>query len=470
MINRTLEQVADMCGARAYKGEPVRIAGVSTDTRSIQPGQLFVPLVGENFDGHNYVAQALQQGAAAALWETKREVPQELEGAPLLFVRDTLKALQQLATSYREELYVRVIGITGSNGKTTTKDMVAAVLGTSYKVHKTAGNLNNHIGLPLTVLQLDEETDAAVLEMGMSGFGEIELLTNIARPDVAVITNIGDAHLLQLGSREGIAKAKLEIALGLHSGGILLYNGDEPLLAAELATMSLPEGTQLQTFGLGEANDWSAADIGVGAVSSTFAVKRKGQDTASAPYTIPVPGQHNVSNALAAIAIGRRFGISEENIRGGLIGLELTGMRIQPVKAHNGAMILNDAYNANPTAVRAAIDLVGQLTGFRRKWIVLGDMRELGPEEESLHFETGAYITPDKADAVVTFGPLSEHTSAGALSQFPAEAKGTAIVHFDDKGKLGEWLREQVQPQDLVLVKGSRGVRMEQIVQTLEAR
>ncbi|WP_336772696.1 UDP-N-acetylmuramoyl-tripeptide--D-alanyl-D-alanine ligase [Paenibacillus sp. MMO-58] len=470
MINRTLEQVADMCGARAYKGEPVRIAGVSTDTRSIQPGQLFVPLVGENFDGHNYVAQALRQGAAAALWETKREVPQELADAPLLFVRDTLKALQQLATSYREELYVRVIGITGSNGKTTTKDMVAAVLGTAYKVHKTAGNLNNHIGLPLTVLQLDEETDAAVLEMGMSGFGEIELLTNIARPDVAVITNIGDAHLLQLGSREGIAKAKLEIAQGLHSGGILLYNGDEPLLEAELATMSLPEGTQLQTFGLGELNDWSAANIEVGAVSSTFAVKRKGQDTASVPYTIPVPGQHNVSNALAAIAIGRRFGISEENIRNGLIGLELTGMRIQPVKAHNGAMILNDAYNANPTAVRAAIDLVGQLTGFRRKWIVLGDMRELGPEEESLHFETGAYITPDKADAVVTFGPLSEHTSAGALSQFPAEAKGTAIVHFDDKGKLGEWLREQVEPQDLVLVKGSRGVRMEQIVQTLEAR
>ncbi len=459
-----------MCGARAYKGEPVRIAGVSTDTRSIQPGQLFVPLVGENFDGHNYVAQALRQGAAAALWETKREVPQELADAPLLFVRDTLKALQQLATSYREELYVRVIGITGSNGKTTTKDMVAAVLGTAYKVHKTAGNLNNHIGLPLTVLQLDEETDAAVLEMGMSGFGEIELLTNIARPDVAVITNIGDAHLLQLGSREGIAKAKLEIAQGLHSGGILLYNGDEPLLEAELATMSLPEGTQLQTFGLGELNDWSAANIEVGAVSSTFAVKRKGQDTASVPYTIPVPGQHNVSNALAAIAIGRRFGISEENIRNGLIGLELTGMRIQPVKAHNGAMILNDAYNANPTAVRAAIDLVGQLTGFRRKWIVLGDMRELGPEEESLHFETGAYITPDKADAVVTFGPLSEHTSAGALSQFPAEAKGTAIVHFDDKGKLGEWLREQVEPQDLVLVKGSRGVRMEQIVQTLEAR
>ncbi|WP_091180746.1 UDP-N-acetylmuramoyl-tripeptide--D-alanyl-D-alanine ligase [Paenibacillus catalpae] len=470
MINRTLEQVADMCGARAYKGESIRIAGVSTDTRSIQAGQLFVPLVGENFDGHHYVAQALSQGAAAALWEMKREVPQELADAPLLFVRDTLKALQQLATSYREELYVRVIGITGSNGKTTTKDMVAAVLGTSYKVHKTAGNLNNHIGLPLTVLQLDEETDAAVLEMGMSGFGEIELLTNIARPDVAVITNIGDAHLLQLGSREGIAKAKLEIAQGLHSGGILLYNGDEPLLEAELKTMSLPEGTQLQTFGLGESNDWSAAEIAVGAVSSTFAVKRKGQDHASAPYTIPVPGQHNVSNALAAIAIGRRFGISEEDIRNGLIGLELTGMRIQPVKAHNGAMILNDAYNANPTAVRAAIDLVGQLTGFRRKWLVLGDMLELGPDEESLHFETGAYITPDKADAVVTCGFLSQHTSAGALSQFPADAKDTAIVHFDDKGKLGQWLKEQVEPGDLVLVKGSRGMRMEQIVQSLEAR
>ncbi|MUT66194.1 UDP-N-acetylmuramoyl-tripeptide--D-alanyl-D-alanine ligase [Paenibacillus sp. NEAU-GSW1] len=469
MIKRNLEQVAAMCGAKYNNRDAaVRIEGVSTDSRRVQAGQLFVPLVGEQFDGHHYVEQALKDGAAAAMWQKGIEVPESLAEAPLLLVKDPLKALQQLASSYREELYVRVIGITGSNGKTTTKDMVAAALGTSYRVHKTAGNLNNHIGLPLTVLQLDEETDCAVLEMGMSGFGEIELLTNIARPDIAVITNIGDAHLLQLGSREGIAKAKLEIAQGLQPRGILLYNGDEPLLAAELANMALPEGVQLQTFGLHSDNDWSASHIEVGAVSSSFNVVRKGETISDAaePFTIPVPGQHNVSNALAAIAIGRRLGISSEQLREGLSGLELTGMRIQPVQAYNGAMLLNDAYNANPTAVRAAIDLVAQLSGFRKKWIVLGDMLELGPDEEALHFETGAYMTPAKADAVLTLGSLTAKTAEGAKTHFPADA----VIHFDDKEKLSAWLKEQIQADDLVLVKGSRGMRMEQIVQTLEAR
>lgn len=460
-----------MCGAKWNKRDAaVQIEGVGTDSRRVKARQLFVPLVGDQFDGHHYVQQALQDGAAAALWETGREVPEELAEAPLLFVKNTLTALQRLASSYRDELYVRVIGITGSNGKTTTKDMVAAVLGTTFNVHKTEGNLNNHIGLPLTVLQLAEDTDAAVLEMGMSGFGEIELLTNIAKPDIAVITNIGDAHLLQLGSREGIAKAKLEIAQGLHSGGLLLYNGDEPLIEAELHNTSLPEGLEQQTFGLQDGNDWMAANITIGAVSSAFQVKRLGGIEYSAPYNIPVPGQHNVSNALAAIAIGRRLGISEEQIRQGLLELELTGMRIQPVQAYNGAMILNDAYNANPTAVRAAVDLVEQLAGFRRKWIVLGDMLELGPDEAALHYEAGAYITPNKADAVITLGKLSENTSEGAKSQFPNGTEEQSIIHFEDKEKLALWLKEQLDPGDLVLVKGSRGMRMEQIVQTLEAR
>ncbi|WP_042159807.1 UDP-N-acetylmuramoyl-tripeptide--D-alanyl-D-alanine ligase [Paenibacillus gorillae] len=464
MINRNLEQIAGMCGAKWNKKDAdVRIEGVGTDSRRVQAGQLFIPLVGDNFDGHEFVEQALKDGAAAAMWQSGREVPEALADAPLLKVRDTLKALQQLASSYREELYVRVIGITGSNGKTTTKDMVAAALGTSYRVHKTEGNLNNHIGLPLTVLQLDEDTDCAVLEMGMSGFGEIDLLTNIARPDIAIITNIGDAHLLQLGSREGIAKAKLEIVQGLQSRGLLLYNGDEPLLKAELATMELPEGLELQTFGLEDTNDWSAANIDIGAVSSSFTVIRQGE-ASDVPYTIPVPGQHNVSNALAAIAIGRRLGISNEQLRTGLAGLALTGMRIQPVRAYNGAMILNDAYNANPTAVRAAIDLVEKLEGFRKKWIVLGDMLELGPEEESLHYEAGAYVTPEKADAVLTLGKLSERTAEGAKATLGDDA----VAHFADKDELAEWLKVRLEPGDLVLVKGSRGMRMEQIVQTLE--
>ncbi|MBD2870129.1 UDP-N-acetylmuramoyl-tripeptide--D-alanyl-D-alanine ligase [Paenibacillus arenilitoris] len=468
MIKRTIKQVAEMSGAIWKGSDPsLRIEGVSTDSRHIEAGQLFVPLVGERFDGHEYAKQAAERGAAAALWQKGRKVPEGLESLPLLIVGDTLVALQRLASAYRSELVVRVVGITGSNGKTTTKDMTAAILGTTYQVVKTEGNLNNHIGLPLTVLGLDEETEVAVLEMGMSGFGEIEQLTKIAQPDAAIITNIGEAHLLQLGSRAGIAKAKLEIAQGLSEDGLLLYNGDEPLLEAELHRGVLPGGIVRRTFGLSERNEWSASDIEVGPESSAFTPVYGGTPSGVGKVRIPVPGRHNVSNALAAIAVGRFFGVPGAKIAEGLAGMKLTGMRIQPVRAFNGAMLLNDAYNANPTAVRAAIDLVEQLEGYRRKWIVLGDMLELGPEENELHFETGAYITPAKADAVLAFGPLSAYTAEGARTRF-APGAANAVLHFDDKEQLAQKLRAELQPEDLVLIKGSRGMRMEQIVQALE--
>ncbi len=469
MIRRTIKQIAEMSGAK-WNGSNTEliITGVTTDSRQAAAGQLFVPLVGEQFDGHAYLEQAVQNGAVAALWQKGREVPESLAHVPLLIVGDTLAALQRLAAAYRSELVVRVVGITGSNGKTTTKDMTAAILGTSYKVHKTEGNLNNHIGLPLTVLQLEEDTEVAVLEMGMSGFGEIELLTKIAQPDAAIITNVGDAHLLQLGSRAGIAKAKLEIALGLSEDGLLLYNGDEPLLDAELKRSVLPAGIVRRTFGLAGHNEWSAADIVIESEAATFTAIFNGTPSGLGAVRIPVPGQHNVSNALAAIAIGRFFGVPAAKMIEGLSNLKLTGMRIQPVRAFNGAMLLNDAYNANPTAVRAAIDLVEQLDGYTRKWIVLGDMLELGPEEETLHFEVGAYITPSKADAVLTFGSLAQHIAQGVRSRFPSAAANEVVHHFEEKEKLAQWLRSQLQPTDIVLIKGSRGMRMEQIVQALE--
>lgn len=469
MIKRTIKQIAEMSGAR-WNGNhaELNITGVTTDSRQAAAGQLFVPIVGEHFDGHAYLEQAIANGAVAALWQKGREVPASLEGVPLLIVGDTLVALQRLATAYRSELVTRVVGITGSNGKTTTKDMAAAILGTTYKVHKTEGNLNNHIGLPLTVLRLEEDTEVAVLEMGMSGFGEIELLTKIAQPDAAIITNIGDAHMLQLGSRAGIAKAKLEIALGLSEDGLLLYNGDEPLLDAELERSILPAGIVRRTFGLSKQNEWSASDISIESEATTFTAIYNGTASGLGTVRIPVPGQHNVSNALAAIAIGRFFGVPAAKIVEGLSHLKLTGMRIQPVRAFNGTMLLNDAYNANPTAVRAAIDLVEQLDGYSRKWIVLGDMLELGPEEQTLHFEVGAYITPSKADAVLTFGPLAKHIAEGVKSQFPNAGANDVIKHFEDKNELTLWLREQMQPKDIVLIKGSRGMQMEQIVQALE--
>ncbi|MFD0960308.1 UDP-N-acetylmuramoyl-tripeptide--D-alanyl-D-alanine ligase [Paenibacillus chungangensis] len=469
MITRTVEQIANMCGT-VYRGKHsgLTVSGIMTDTRQEGSGELFVPLVGDRFDGHAFAEQAMHSGAKAMLWERGRPAPESIGDMPLILVKDTLAALQSLASSYRSELMVRVIAITGSNGKTTTKDMTAAALGHHYRVLKTEGNLNNHIGMPLTLLKLDEETEVAVLEMGMSGFGEIELLTRIAQPDAAIITNIGDAHLLQLGSREGIAKAKLEIALGLGEGGLLLYNGDEPLLHSGLKDMRLPDGIALRTFGLGRENDWSAGDISLEPFGSCFTASLQGEASSLGAVSIAVPGRHNISNALAAIAVARHFGVPGERIKEGFQSLKLTGMRIEPRRAANGAILLNDAYNANPTAMRAAIDLVGSLPGFRRRWIVLGDMLELGPLEAELHRQIGAYIGPDKAEAVLAYGPLAAHIVEGAAERMPEAAGDGLIRHFPDKGELAGWLLQQLLPEDLVLVKGSRGMRMEEIVEALE--
>lgn len=475
MIKRNLGQVADMCGgtlAHEERDSNIVIHGITRDSREMQPGQLYVPLIGERFDGHDYAVQTLAAGAAASLWEEGIPIPEELTDAPIILVADTLSALQRLAASYREQLNVRIVGITGSNGKTTTKDLTAAVLGTAFRVHKTEGNLNNHIGVPLTLLQLDESTETAVLEMGMSDFGEIELLTNIASPDAAIITNIGDAHMLQLGSRAGIAEAKLEIASGLRPGGALIFNGDEPLIRERLASIELPEQTELVPFGSSQDCLWSAANITLNADSATFDVvspqlSDEEQEQLRGVF-LPVPGAHNVSNALAAIAVSHRFGVSIEQIREGLASVTLTGMRIQPVTAFNGAKVLNDAYNANPTAVRAAIDLVEELDGYRRKWVVLSDMLELGPEEEELHRGVGAYVTPNKADALLTCGTLAQYIADGASKAFAAAGRADDVRHFENKEELTAWLREQLSSDDLVLVKGSRGMRMEQVVQALE--
>ncbi|WP_028561621.1 UDP-N-acetylmuramoyl-tripeptide--D-alanyl-D-alanine ligase [Paenibacillus pinihumi] len=440
--------------------------GVSTDSRRIEAGRLFVPLQGDNFDGHDYAREAWERGAAGVLWQADHPVPEQFAGWPLVLVPDTLAALQQLAAAYRRELPVKVIGITGSNGKTTTKDMVAAVLATVFRVHKTAGNLNNHIGLPLTILEMAADTEAAVLEMGMSGFGEIELLSQIAQPDAAIITNIGDAHLLQLGSREGIAKAKLEIASGLKSGGLLVFNGDEPLLHEGIVRLQGMASFEALSFGVQAGNDWRAEGIRVTADSSSFSLRcgDASLDEALSGLHIPVPGSHNVTNASAAIAAGVRLGVPVSRIAGALSSLRISGMRIEAVRAANGAVVLNDAYNANPTAVRAAVDLVEQLKGFHTKWLVLGDMLELGPEEAELHRQIGAYIHQGKADRLLTLGPQSERTAEGA-----AEALGVGSVrHFADKAGLIALLQAELRPDDLVLVKGSRGMKMEQIVHALE--
>jgi len=462
VIRTTLQQAAEWCGAiRLLPDEgagSLTFDGVSTDTRTLAPGQLFVPLVGERFDGHAHLAAAEAAGAAGSLWQASRPLPQTK--LPLLLVDDTLAALQRLAAAYAATLRARVVGITGSNGKTTTKDLIASVLATGYRVAKTEGNLNNHIGLPLTLLRTPADAEVLVLEMGMSGRGEISLLTRLVRPDVAVITNVGESHLKQLGSRRNIARAKLEIAEGLKSGGTLVYNGDEPLLAEELAASLLPEDARGVTFGQG-------AGCGVRLASFELAPDGCRFRTADDPgfvYELPVPGRHNALNALAAVAVGRLFGLAAAQIAEGLRSAKLTGMRIEKTAARNGALVLNDAYNASPTSVRAAIELVGGLKPAGRRVLVLGDMLELGPDEAAFHADIGRLVSPDKADMLLAYGPLSAHTVREAEKALPP---GCAL-HFHDKKALIAELLARLRPDDLVLVKASRGMKLEEVVFALQ--
>ena len=380
---------------------------------------------------------------------------------PIIRVKDTLIALQQLANSYRKQLPVRIIGITGSNGKTTTKDLVAAVLGSTFQVHKTKGNLNNHIGLPLTLLELEETTEFAVVEMGMSGRGEIELLSNLAEPEASIITMVGESHMLQLGSREEIARAKAEIVNGMPSGGLFVYNGDEPLIEQALAERGLPEGLRRIRFGSGTGNDLFPTDIRMDADGAYFQINSPGYPE----LFIPLLGTHNVINALGAIAIGEAFGVSPEGIAAGLRSLQMTSMRIEKLTAASGLTVLNDAYNASPASMRAAIDLTEQLRGFGRKFLVLGDMLELGEREEQFHRNIGAMLSPERVDYVFTFGRLGRFIADEAVDRFPK----ACVRAFDDKEQLAAELGAEVRSDDLVLVKGSRGMRLEHVVNALLA-
>jgi UDP-N-acetylmuramoyl-tripeptide--D-alanyl-D-alanine ligase len=451
MIRTTLEKIASWTGGEASGSAEIR--GVSTDTRTIQKGSLFVPISGENFNGHHFAEKALENGAAAALWGKKETPPPE--NLPVVYVDDTLHALQDLAKNYLASIPAKVIGITGSNGKTTTKDMVASVLGTTYKVQKTIGNYNNHIGLPLTVLALEEDTEIVVLEMGMSGRGEIELLSRIAEPEAAIITNIGESHLQDLGSREGISEAKFEITAGLKKNGTLIIPGEEPLLTEKTAR----SGFHVVTFGQADTNDYHPLASEQQKDGTHFTVNQEPDER----FFIPVLGSHNIHNALAAMAAARQFDVPAESIKKGLKLLTVTGMRTELVEGTNGVTVINDAYNASPTSMKAAVRLLQDLEGYRKKIVVLADMLELGENEDTFHFETGESIDPGKIDCVFTFGQLGRKIADGAAVHFPEDR----VAAYEDKQELIRALQEKTADGDIILVKGSRAVKLEEVVEAV---
>ncbi|WP_307323560.1 UDP-N-acetylmuramoyl-tripeptide--D-alanyl-D-alanine ligase [Evansella vedderi] len=455
MITKTFKDIAAWVNGEVVESgdNTLEVAGVSTDTRTIQQGNLYIPIVGENFNGHDFVRAAVENGASGALWQKSQ--PNPPEDVPLIYVEDTLLALQDLAKNYLDYLPAKVVGITGSNGKTTTKDMVTSVLATTYKVQKTEGNYNNHIGLPLTILRLEEDTEIAVLEMGMSGRGEIELLSTIAKPEAAIITNIGESHLQDLGSREGISEAKFEITVGLKENGTLVIHGDEPLLTEKVVNSPF----KVITFGSSERNDYYSVHVQQKSNGTYF--KINGEEDIE--FFIPVLGKHNINNALSAIALAKQFDVSIPNIKKGLESIKITGMRTELIQGKSGVAVINDAYNASPTSMRAAIQLLQDLKDYGKKIVVLGDMLELGDEEETFHYEVGKGIDPSKINYVFTFGELGRKIAEGAKVNF----SGEQVFAYDDKQALITKLKEVVEEGDIVLIKGSRGMKLEEVVHAL---
>lgn len=458
MIKRTLMEIAQMVGGQIDEQfKEVRISGVTNDTRTIKTGNLFVPLQGEKQNGHAHVGKAFAEGAHASFWQ--KDQPNPPVNQPIIIVEDCLVALQTLSHKYLTDLKAKVVGITGSNGKTTTKDITSAVLGMKYNVHKTSGNYNNHIGLPLTILSAPEETEVMILEMGMSNRGEISLLSRIGQPDLAIITNIGEAHLLDLGSREGIADAKMEIVEGLKSGGTLVYHGDEPLLIERVSLIDKKNGVKTISFGGSNMNDFYAIDIKSGENEMRFTIEKDGTHS----FTLPVLGIHNVRNALAALAAGHTFGVSWEEMAQGLKKVTLSNMRMEVSVGKSGEKIINDAYNASPTSMKAAIELIKGMPNTERKILVLGDMLELGSEEEAYHRKMGELITSE-IDYVFTYGPLAAKIAEGAKQNLPEDR----IFHYEDKKLLAEELKGRLNAEAVVLVKASRGMKLEEVVRELQ--
>ncbi|MDC3416482.1 UDP-N-acetylmuramoyl-tripeptide--D-alanyl-D-alanine ligase [Aquibacillus salsiterrae] len=426
------------------------ILQVTTDSREKTKKSLFVPLKGDSFDGHDFIKDAFTNGAVAILWEKDRKLPSFLPTQfPVFFVEDTLQALQQLAHRYRWLVNPIVIGVTGSNGKTTTKDIIGSVLETKYKTYRTEGNYNNHIGLPLTILSMARDTEVLVVEMGMNHFGEIELLSKIANPNFAVITNIGESHIEFLGSREGIAQAKTEIVAGLDQKGTLYIDGDERLLEG------LHSNDNVVTIGFKENNDLFINNYQMNATSSSFHL-----DDDS--FELNMLGKHNVKNAAFAIAIAKKLDVSKEQIQSALNKLTLTGMRFELIKGKNNATIINDAYNASPTSMKASIEIIKQMTSYQKKVLVLGDMFEMGQQSQELHRSVVDAISSD-IDVVYTIGSDSKVISDEVAKLFPT-AKS---MHFDDKEKLIPQLVSILNGQTVVLLKASRGMKLESIVEAL---
>jgi UDP-N-acetylmuramoyl-tripeptide--D-alanyl-D-alanine ligase len=438
-MKRPLRWVAEALAAGITMD--AEVAGWSVDSRTLQPGDLFFALRGPNFDGNQYVEQALRKGAVAAVSDAPGGGPSER----VLRVEDSLAALQKLAAAARREWSGEVIGVTGSAGKTTTKDIVAELLSEEFKTAKTVGNLNNHVGLPLSLLRADDDARAAVLEMGMNHAGEIRDLAGIARPNVGLVTNIGWAHIENFDSIEGIAAAKRELVEALGPEGVAVLNADDPRVAA----FARSHCGRSVLYG-------QAPEACVRAEEVEYSLEGVRFRVGGVRFESPMTGRHGVSNLLAGIAVAGVYGIAPERLRERVAALKPGRMRGERL-VHRGILIYNDCYNSNPDAARAMLDLLRD-TPARRRIAVLGEMLELGRWAEPLHRGVGSYAAGCGIDVLVGIRGAASHMLDAARS---AGLRADAAFFFPDAAAAGDLVRSIAQPGDAVLFKGSRGVHVE---------
>ncbi len=452
MDKLSLAEVAQVTGAKINSDAEIFFEDIITDSRKITSGSLFVALKGETFNGEDFAAEALKKGASAVM--VSEGFDKNLDSI-ILKVADTLAAYRQIAGAWRERFNIPIVAVTGSNGKTTTKDLTAAALNGCGHVLKTSGNFNNEVGVPMTLLELNDKHQAAVVEIGMRGLGQIESLAEVVKPTIGIVTNVSEAHIELLGSIENIARAKGELVEAIKSGGTIILNADNRHTAA-MKTLA-GDGVRVLTYSLEKDADFIAKDILIGSVSTEFTLSFRGREY---DFEIPMLGRHNVSNALAAIAAGYACGLSVPQVQRGFSTLTTTKMRFEVIR-RDGLTIVNDAYNASPASMRVAIKTTSEVYN-GRLIAVLGDMLELGDISEQIHREIGAELVENKFDMLITLGELGKFIAAGAR-----DAGLKDVYTFDTHEDAAKKILELVRDGDTILFKASHVMHMEKIIELI---